>query len=330
MVSYAFVFFYAFRPDTQNVTNTEEMIVHGHDYLKYNDAGSDNSVFKTVARLSRELQELKHEITTTNGRLLTLNAVKEKPDLFQFYTNLPNYDVFDALCDYLSTRYNCEGSSLRRWKGSKEIGKRSAEGRGLMQQTSGNRKLTFREEFFLVLVKLKTGRLNRDLAFSFGISSGLVSELFTSWLFFLETELKLLFEVSDSDSSPTQDGVPQCFKSVPDLRAVIDCTELMLQEASNLHERKCTFSNYKHHDTVKFMVSMSPNLYVNYVSKAWGGRASDKHITTHSFEFLDGLAPGSQVMADRGFTVSDELMSMGIKLILPVVQGTWQITDDCC
>lgn len=66
---------------------------------------------------------------------------------------------------------------------------------------------------------------------------------------------------------------------------------------------------------------MSPNLYINYVSQAWGGRASDKHITLNSQAFLNALLPGSKVMADRGFTVVNELEQLGVKLILPDFKG---------
>jgi len=66
---------------------------------------------------------------------------------------------------------------------------------------------------------------------------------------------------------------------------------------------------------------MSPQLYINYISKAWGGRASDKHITLHSESLLLGLAPGAGVMADRGFTVTQELRKLGVKTIIPDFKG---------
>jgi hypothetical protein len=137
--------------------------------------------------------------------------------------------------------------------------------------------------------------------------------------FFLSAELKALFEMPDSGL--LSEGVPGVYRNVTELRVVIDCTELMLQKPSDLQERKETFSNYKHHDTVKFLVGMSPQLHVNFVSKAWGGRASDKHITMHSESLLNGLPPGSQVMADRGFTVTDELRVLGVRTIMPAFKG---------
>ena len=180
------------------------------------------------------------------------------------------------------------------------------------------RKLSFADEFFLVLVKLKSGRMNEDLALHFGVSTGLVSQVFTSWLFFLDAELKLLFQMAESGNA---DGLPSIYEEISNLRIIIDCTELMLQKPSDLQERKETFSNYKHHDTVKFLVGMSPQLYVNYVSKAWAGRASDKHITLNSDCLLEGLPPGSKVMADRGFTVSKELKDVGVEMIMPAFKG---------
>ena len=54
-----------------------------------------------------------------------------------------------------------------------------------------------------------------------------------------------------------------------------------------------------------------PNLTVNFVSFAYGGRASDKHITLDSNSLLGNLPPGSEVMADRGFRVEKQLYDLG-------------------
>lgn len=68
------------------------------------------------------------------------------------------------------------------------------------------------------------------------------------------------------------------------------------------------------------------------MSQAWGGRASDKHITMHSDSFLSGLTPGAQVMADRGFTVNDELRQLGVRTIIPAFKGRGrpQLTKSEC
>ena len=69
------------------------------------------------------------------------------------------------------------------------------------------------------------------------------------------------------------------------------------------------------------MVGLSANLTVNFVSFAYGGRASDKHITLDSTSLLCNLPLGSEVMADRGFRVEKELRDLGVKLIIPDFKG---------
>ena len=178
------------------------------------------------------------------------------------------------------------------------------------------RKFTFEEELFLVLVKLKTGIFNEDLDLSFETSASHISSVFSTWINFLCVELKLLFEMQSSDND-----IAECYESFTNLKVVLDCTELYVQRASNLEARKKTFSNYKHHDTVKFLVGLSPNLAVNYVSRAWGVRASDKHITMNSEEFIEGLNPGQTAMADRGFNIASDLKKRGVKLVIPEFKG---------
>lgn len=301
----------------------------GHDYVR--TVMDPTPCTTETVSIMTELVGLRNEVQYLRSRILSVENVKFNTNLFKFYTNLPNYEVFSALCDYLNQRSCMEGSCLRRWKGGKTSFLKhvpfTAKG---IRKPGPDKKLSFENEFFLVLMKLKTGRHNEDLANHFEISIGLVSEILTTWLCFMEVELKLLFEMPDKCDST--DGVPHVFRDMSGLRAIIDCTELMLQKASDLQERKATFSNYKHHDTVKFMVGLSPQLCINYVSKAWGGRTSDKHITLQSKGFIDGLVPGMQVMADRGFTVSNELRQMGVALVLPSFKGRGrpQMTAEEC
>ena len=63
---------------------------------------------------------------------------------------------------------------------------------------------------------------------------------------------------------------------------------------------------------------------ISFLLKAWGGRASDQHITRES-GFLD---PTDLVMADRGFTIKD-LMVRGATLeIPPPSSGFEQMSKD--
>ncbi|WAR07397.1 THA11-like protein, partial [Mya arenaria] len=159
------------------------------------------------------------------------------------------------------------------------------------------------EELFIVLVKLKTGNFNEDLAMTFDISPTHVSSIFTTHINLLANELKILFEMQASDEEQANN-----------LKVVLDCTELMAQRAANLDVRKKTFSNYKH-DSSKFLVGLSPNL------TTLGWESIRQKITLNSEGLMDHLKPGDAVMADRGFNVAMEFKKKGVQLLTPDFKG---------
>ena len=87
---------------------------------------------------------------------------------------------------------------------------------------------------------------------------------------------------------------------------IIDCFELFIERPSNLLAKAQTWSQYKHHNTVKFLIGIAPQGFVSYISTAWGGRASDKTIVEES-GISKKLLPGDVVLADRGFDVEDSV-----------------------
>ena len=76
------------------------------------------------------------------------------------------------------------------------------------------------------------------------------------------------------------------------------------------------WSNYKHHSTIKYLVGITSNGSISYVSDCYGGRASDLFIVKDS-GFLKLLQPGDQVMADRGFKIQDILVLYQCSLAIP-------------
>ena len=95
-------------------------------------------------------------------------------------------------------------------------------------------------------------------------------------------------------------------KHFPNCVVIIDCFEIFLDRPTNLLARSQTFSSYKHHNTVKYLIRITPQGTVSFISEGWGGRTSDKYLTKHC-SLLNHLVPGDIILADRGFDISDSV-----------------------
>ena len=81
-----------------------------------------------------------------------------------------------------------------------------------------------------------------------------------------------------------KDNLPTCFKLLyPNVRCIIDYTEVFIETPSSLDTEAQCWSDYKHHCTIKFLVSITPNGMISYVSPCYGGRASDKDMFNNWF-----------------------------------------------
>lgn len=153
-----------------------------------------------------------------------------------------------------------------------------------------------------------------------------VSTIFHRYTTYMARALKpvLLIFHPQNDVAKT---MPQQYHHYKRLRCIIDCSEIFMQKPQDLRMQAATWSDYKHHNTLKFLIAITPQGSIAFVSKLWGGRASDRHIVATS-GFLSHLNPGDQVLADRGFPIREELMMRGAELVLPPAgKGKTQMTS---
>ena len=231
--------------------------------------------------LKEELRLLKSDMQPFTEKTFT-----DDDEYVKFYTGLPNFKVLKSVFDFVA-----------------------------LPPTSTT-KLTRFQEFILTLIKLRLDSPYKDLAYRFGISISTVSRIISKWLTMMDDELR------DLIIWPTRDSqwktMPLCFRSSfgKDVAVILDCFEVFMERPSNLLARACTWSSYKHHNTVKILLGITPQGTVSYVSEAWGGRVSDKYLT-ESCGILNHLLPGDIVLADRGFDISESVGMMQARLHIP-------------
>lgn len=119
---------------------------------------------------------------------------------------------------------------------------------------------------------------------------------------------------------------------------IIDCFEVFIERPSNIKASAQCWSTYKHSTTIKYLIGITPQGFIAFISKGYGGRASDKFIT-ETCGFLENLLTGDVVMADRGFLIEEALKNRGVKLQIPAftkgkshlhpleIEATWKIAN---
>ena len=168
------------------------------------------------------------------------------------------------------------------------------------------RKLTLEQEFLLVLMRLRLGLLVEDLTFKFCESAESVSQIVIIWVIRLSKESKSL--IIWSSQASIRSAFPDCFKRLyPNVRTIIDFSEIFFDNPSSLDVQSCLWIVYKHHCTMKFLIAITPDSAVSWLSLLYGRRVSDIYIVRDS-GFLGILEPFDQVIADKGFKIKTETM----------------------
>ena len=153
----------------------------------------------------------------------------------------------------------------------------------------------------MVLIKLCLNLFDQDLLYRFGISQSTVSRYFKKWITIMFVRLQPL--VKSPGREELQLTMPIEFKKhFNRCVAIIDCFEIFCERPKSLKARAQTWSNYKHHNTVKVLIEITPQGVILFVLKGWGGRATDQHITENC-GVLRHLLPGEQILADRDFNI---------------------------
>ncbi|GFX60355.1 THAP domain-containing protein 4 [Trichonephila clavipes] len=254
--------------------------------------------FQEISEMEKKLHALETNFVNITHKH-SQNEIFTNAKAFNFYTKIQNVTFFTVLLNLV----------LSGWK------------------PLTNTSLEYSEQLLLVFMKLRLGLLHEDLAFRLKISKSAASSIFKEWVRRLAEVLKKYIRVPSKQQYRRR--VPAKFlkENWSRVTALIDCSEIFIDRAFNLDGRALTFSQYKSHNTVKFLIACTPLGKVPFVSKLYGGRTSDKQIIQLS-GFLEQIRPGDVIFADRGFPVKDLVAERGASLVLPAsTKGKKQLSS---
>ncbi|XP_068757544.1 uncharacterized protein [Montipora capricornis] len=269
--------------------------------------GSDQGA--TQVKMTQEIEELRKQVKCLQKELRQLKTKpkfdidehKDSDDDVAFFTGFPSYDVmlfcFNLLKDKAAVMSRPNFDPNKHKPGTKK-------------------KLTLWEEFTLVSMRLRLGLLEKDLAERFRVAVSTVSSICRTWIRFMRAELESIC-IHWPSKEQIFHYMPPIFKKLyPSLVSIIDCTELQMESPSSLDKKSLCYSSYKSRTTMKALIGITPNGVVSFTSELYCGSISDPDIVKRS-GYLQHIQRGDSVMADKGFTIRDELAAVGGRLVLP-------------
>lgn len=180
--------------------------------------------------------------------------------------------------------------------------------------------VSMKTKLFITLVRLRRGFSLRDLKLMFNLHESQISNIFTAWVRIMSETFKSMEEALFAKVSTQEENKPDCYSPFPNLRCVVDSTDVKIQKPSDMGQQANTFSQYKAHNIVKFLIATSLYGGLSFISEGMEGNISDRQIFLRS-GIMQHLNAGEAIMTDRGFDIENDLNDIEVDLLIPPFLG---------
>ena len=162
------------------------------------------------------------------------------------------------------------------------------------------------KHIYCVLKKIRMNLPNEALSYDFGLSYSQITQIFKKDVPLIADFLK--GHIFWPDEDVISENLPMHFKNrLKKVQSILEIFEIKFE--SSTYMRGLRPPSYESTDTAKFLISSTPNGFINFVSTRYTKRYSDASIVETS-GFLDVLPEEIAVLAlaDRGFKYVDTML----------------------
>lgn len=233
-----------------------------------------------------ELESVRKELISRNDMVYQLRDkvdqlmfsekyLTNRRDVLLYYTGLPTMELFSMILSAIS---DCMDKSTA---------------------------LTPHQQLFATLMKLKLDMTFSILSFQFLVSRNVISRIFYKVISLLCTSLSN--NIFWPERETFGELLPNSFKKnfSNKIVIIIDIFEIPIQKPSNAETKAETWSSEKRKNTIKFLIGITPQNVICFLSEGYGGGTSDCNVIIES-GILQNLGVGDSILMNKDFTSSDE------------------------
>ena len=178
------------------------------------------------------------------------------------------------------------------------------ESTGLERAKNGpDSRFSAREKLFICLLRLRRGFTVKTMAIHLSSPQRRIEETYIRRIFI--TFIQLMYKVfrdMETVMFPTKEHLrkflPKVFKTSKNVRCSVDCTEFRIEASRNFARQGNTYSSYKHSNTFKCLIAVTPNGGACFVSDLFEGDINDVEVFRES-GILRHIDPNDILLVDR-------------------------------
>ncbi|XP_020912312.1 uncharacterized protein LOC110250056 [Exaiptasia diaphana] len=303
----------SYEDDSVNVTFEEDKSLDKSTQTTYTETELKSKIeaMVTANELKTKVENtVIYQVTAVSN--ISYDIVIKNSETMKHFTGLSSRQ-FNILFDFLNDV--CPLDKLTYWSycdQKKSVNK--------LTQTLPS-KWSTKERLFICLLRLRRGFTIKTMSILLStpdkqIKETSIRDVFTTYMQLMYRVFRDMSKVMFPSKEILQKCLPPVFKTIKRIRCSVDCTEFRVETARNFARQGNTYSSYKHANTFKCLIAVTPNGGSCFVSDLYEGDISDVQIFEQS-GILKHIEPQDVILVDRGFTVQDLVNPLQAHINIP-------------